>query len=151
MPVFECVLHFPHPVEEMFDFFCRPANLITLSPPELHLQLVDGPERIELGSRITLKGRRWGVPQTIVSEIKALDPNAKFTDVMIKGPFRKWEHMHGFAAADGGARVTDRIDYESPGGLLGLVATPTLVARDLEKVFAYRVQKLQELLAGRRC
>ena len=151
MPVFECVMHFPHSVEEMFDFFCRPANLITLSPPELHLQLVDGPERIELGSRITFKGRRWGVPQTFVSEIRAFEPSATFTDVMIKGPFGKWEHTHGFAAADGGTRVTDRIDYEPPGGLLGLVATPTHVARDLERAFAHRVQKLQELLGGRRC
>jgi ligand-binding SRPBCC domain-containing protein len=151
MPVFECVMHFPHPVEGMFDFFCRPANLIKLSPPELHLQLVDGPERIELGSRITFKGRRWGVPQTLVSEIKLFEPNVKFSDVMIKGPFRKWEHMHSFSASDGGTRVADRIDYESPGGLLGLVATPALVARDLEKVFAYRVQQLQEMCGGRRC
>ena len=69
MPIFEHSMHFPHSIEVMFDFFCRPATLVTISPPELHMQLVDGPERIALGSRITLKGRRWGLRQTIVSEI----------------------------------------------------------------------------------
>jgi ligand-binding SRPBCC domain-containing protein len=148
MPVFECVMHFPHPEEKMFDFFCRPANLIKLSPPDLHLQLLDGPERIEFGSRIAFRGRRWGVPQSFVSEIKAFEPNVKFLDVMVRGPFRKWEHTHTFATADGGTRVADRIDYESPGGLLGLVATPSLVARDLEKIFAYRVKRLEEIMGG---
>jgi ligand-binding SRPBCC domain-containing protein len=150
MPIFERVMHFPHSEEEMFDFFCRPANLIKLSPPDLHLQLVDGPERIELGSRITFKGRRLGVPQTFVSEIKAFVPNVMFMDVMLKGPFRKWEHTHGFLAADGGTSVADRIDYEPPGGLLGLVATPSLVARDLEKIFTYRVKRLEEIMGGRK-
>ena len=69
---------------------------------------------------------------------------------MIKGPFRKWDHTHGFAAMDGGTRVTDRIDYEPPGGLLGLVATAGLVKRDLEKIFAYRSQKLEEMMGGRK-
>ncbi len=136
MPAFEHSMHFPHPIEVMFDFFCRPATLVTISPPELHMQLVDGPEKIALGSRITLKGRRWGLRQTIVSEISLFEPHSKFIDTMIKGPFRKWEHTHGFAEVDGGTRVTDRIDYEPPGGLLGLVATASLVRRDLAKIFA---------------
>ncbi|HEY1860600.1 MAG TPA: SRPBCC family protein [Gemmataceae bacterium] len=151
MPVFEQFMLFPHPIEEMFDFFCRPATLVTISPPELHMQLVDGPERIALGSRITLRGRRWGLRQTIVSEITLFEPNTKFTDSMTKGPFRKWEHTHAFAATDGGTRVADRIDYEPPGGLLGLVATASLVKRDLEKILAYRIQRLEELMGGKKC
>jgi ligand-binding SRPBCC domain-containing protein len=101
--------NFPHAVEEMFDFFCRPANLITF------------------------------------------EPNAKFVDVMVKGPFRKWEHAHGFATIDGGTRVADHLEYEPPCGLLGLVATPALVARDLASIFAFRCKVLEELRRGRRC
>jgi ligand-binding SRPBCC domain-containing protein len=150
MPIFEHSMHFPHAIDAMFDFFCRPATLVTISPPELHMQLVDGPEKIALGSRITLKGRRWGLPQTVVSEITLFEPYTKFTDIMIKGPFRKWEHTHAFAAIDGGTRVIDLIDYEPPGGLLGLLATAGLVKRDLEKIFAFRSQKLEEMMGGRK-
>jgi ligand-binding SRPBCC domain-containing protein len=52
---------------------------------------------------------------------------------------------------NGGTRVIDRIDYEPPGGLLGLVATASLVKRDLEKIFAYRCQKLEEMMGGKKC
>jgi ligand-binding SRPBCC domain-containing protein len=151
MPVFACVMDFPRSVEEMFDFFCRPANLIKLSPPDLHLQLVVGPERIQQGSRITFKGRRWGLPQTVISEIRVFEPNVQFVDVMVRGPFHKWEHTHAFARNDGGARVTDHLDYEPPTGLLGLVATPALVARELAKTFDFRGKMLEKLLGGRQC
>jgi ligand-binding SRPBCC domain-containing protein len=151
MPVFEHVMHFPHAMDVMFDFFCRPATLVTISPPELHMQLVDGPEKIALGSRITLKGRRWGLPQTIVSEITLFEPNVRFIDRLVKGPFRKREHTHGFAEAEGGTLVTDRIDYEPPGGLLGLIATARLVERDLRKIFVYRSRKLEEMMGGKNC
>jgi ligand-binding SRPBCC domain-containing protein len=151
MPVFEHSMHFPHSIDIMFDFFCRPATLVTISPPELHMQLVDGPEKIALGSRITLKGRRWGWSQTIVSEITLFEPHARFIDKLIKGPFRKWEHTHGFAAADGGTLVTDCIDYEPPAGLLGLIATARFVQRDLVKIFAYRSRKLDEMMGGKNC
>jgi ligand-binding SRPBCC domain-containing protein len=150
MPVFDCAMIFSQPIEDLFDYFCRPANLITLSPPDLHMQLIAGPERIERGSRITLKGRRWGLSQTIVSEIQAFEPNVRFVDVMVQGPFRKWEHTHGFVEVDGGTRVTDRIEYEPPGGLLGLAATTSRIARDLESLFAFRVKKLEELKGGKR-
>ena len=135
----------------MFDFFCRPASLVTISPPELHMQLVEGPEQIALGSRITLKGRRWGLTQTIVSEITLFEPHSRFIDIMIKGPFRKWEHAHEFVELNGGTRVTDRISYESPGGLLGLAATKSVVKRDLERVFQYRSARLTEMMDGKNC
>jgi ligand-binding SRPBCC domain-containing protein len=151
MPVFEQAMHFPHPVGVMFDFFCRPATLVTISPPELHMQLVEGPEKIVLGSKITFKGRRWGLSQTIVSQITVFEPDTKFVDVMVKGPFKKWEHTHRFEATEDGTRVTDHIEYERPGGLLGLVATESLVRSDLEKIFAFRIQKLGEVMGGKKC
>jgi ligand-binding SRPBCC domain-containing protein len=149
MPVFERAMFFPRPLAEVFDFFCRPANLVTISPPELHMQLIDGPERIELGSRVTLKGRRWGLPQTMITEIRLFEPGVKFMDAMVQGPFRKWDHLHSFASVEDGTRLSDHIEYEPPGGLLGLIATPSLVERELERLFVYRFDKLRELLGAR--
>jgi ligand-binding SRPBCC domain-containing protein len=146
MPVFEASQVLPRPLEEAFDFFRSPANLVRISPPELHMALVEGPALVELGSRIVLKGRRWGIPQRIVSEITAFEPPATFTDTQVEGPFRKWVHTHRFEAVPGGTRVHDRVEYEPPGGLLGLVARPALIERDLQWIFEYRTKKLTELL-----
>jgi len=146
MPRFESVQVLPRPVEEVFDFFTRPANLPRVSPPELHLEIVEAPERLALGSRLVLKGRRWGVPQRVVSEVTAFEPNAAFTDEQREGPFGKWVHTHRFEPAEGGTKVTDVIDYEPPRGLLGLVANAAFIERDLQGLFAYRRARLEELL-----
>src|SRR5262245_14986371 len=134
MPQFEAVQSFPLPPTEVFEFFRRPANLIRVSPPELHMKLVEGPERVELGSRLVLAGRRWGVPQRVVSEVTAFEMDAVFVDEQREGPFRKWVHTHRFEAIPGGCRVTDRVEYEPPGGMLGLVVNAGFVERDLRWV-----------------
>ncbi|HEX5270708.1 MAG TPA: SRPBCC family protein [Gemmataceae bacterium] len=146
MPVFEASLVVPRPAEEVFRFFRDPANLVRISPPELHMALVEGPPLIGLGSRVVLKGRRWGVPQRVVSEITAFDPPIAFADTQVEGPFRRWVHTHRFEAVPEGTRVTDRVEYEPPGGLLGLVARPSFIENDLKWIFDYRTKKLKELL-----
>jgi ligand-binding SRPBCC domain-containing protein len=146
MPVFEACHVFPHPVEAVFAFFCDPNNLVKISPPELHMRLVEGPQRIHLGARLVLRGRRWGIPQRMVSDVTAFEPPVAFADTQVEGPFRKWVHAHRFEAVDGGTRVSDRVEYEPPGGMLGLVATAAMIERDLKWVFEYRTAKSAELL-----
>jgi ligand-binding SRPBCC domain-containing protein len=146
MPVFEAATTIARPLPEVFEFFLRPANLPRVSPPELHLQLVEGPERLAVGARVTLVGRRWGVPQRVTSEVTVLEENVCFQDEQREGPFKKFVHAHHFAEVPGGTRVADRIEFEPPGGLLGLLVTAAFIERDLRWIFAYRGQKLEELL-----
>jgi ligand-binding SRPBCC domain-containing protein len=146
MPQFEAEVILPRPVAEVFDFFCRPANLVRLSPPELNMQLLEAPERLGLGSRIVLKTRRWGIPQRMAAEITVFEPGVRFVDEQREGPFRRWVHGHHFETVPDGTRVTDRIEYEPPGGVLGLLLTGRLIERELKGMFDYRQQKLRELL-----
>jgi ligand-binding SRPBCC domain-containing protein len=148
MPVFTSEQTLPRPVSEVFDFFCRPDNLVLVSPPELHMRLVAGPERLQLGSRITLEGRRWGMSQQIVSEVIEFEPDVGFIDTQRQGPFKKWVHRHNFRAVPEGTRLNDYLEFEPPGGVVGLVMNARAVQRDLEWVFAYRAQKLEELLGN---
>ena len=59
-------------------------------------------------------------------------------------------HATVCAAPDGGVRITDVIEYEPPGGVLGRLATAEVIGRELERIFAYRRERLTELLARRR-
>jgi ligand-binding SRPBCC domain-containing protein len=145
MPVFESSQLIARPIEEVFAFFRAPANLVMLSPGELHLRVVEGPVLIELGSRLVLKGRRWGIPQRMVSEITAFEVPFTFTDTQIEGPLRRWVHAHRFGSVAGGTQISDRIEYEPPGGMLGFMVTASRLERDLRWIFEYRSQKLIEL------
>src|SRR5262245_36748916 len=144
MPRFEATQSFPRPVEEVFEFVLQPANLIRVSPPELNLELVEAPPRLELGSRIVLSAQRLGFKQRLVNEVTALEPNRLMRDEQREGPFGKWVHSHQFEAIPGGTRVTDVIEFEPPGGLLGFMLTAQVIERDLREMFAYRQEKLRE-------
>jgi ligand-binding SRPBCC domain-containing protein len=146
MPQFDAELIVPRPVAEAFEFFLDPANLVRVSPPELHMRLAEGPARLRQGSVIVLHGRRWGIPQRVVSEIATLEPGVCFIDRQREGPFARWVHTHRFEAVPGGTRLVDHIDYEPPGGLLGLLVTAAMLERELQWVYAYRSEKLRELL-----
>src|SRR5215469_2483651 len=122
MPYFEMVEDLSASLTRVFDFFSRPAKLIEISPPELHFKLLSAPEQLTLGARIVLQGRRWGLSQRLVSEVTVWEPEVRFVDEQREGPFKQWVHTHRFEALpDGGTRLTDRIDYETPGGLLGFI------------------------------
>ncbi len=146
MPQFEWLTELSRPAADVFAFLCRPANLVQVSPPEFHMRLVEGPEQLQLGSLVTIQGRRWGFPQRIVSEITALEPNVLLRDEQRQGPFGKWIHTHRLEPLPDGTRMIDHIEFEAPGGLLGLVLTARRIENDLQRIFAYRAAKFRELL-----
>jgi ligand-binding SRPBCC domain-containing protein len=133
------------PIEEVFDFFVHPANLPVVSPPELHLEVAEAPEKLELGARLVVKGRRWGIPHRVVSEVVAFEPNVGFVDEQVEGPFRHWVHTHRFESLPDSTRVLDHIDFAPPGGFMGLIVTTSFIEKDLAWMIDYRNQKLHEV------
>jgi ligand-binding SRPBCC domain-containing protein len=148
VPVFEIVQTFSRGLKEVFDFLTQPARVLLASPPELHLRLEEAPERLCLGARVVIHGRRWGIPHRVVSEVTSFDPGVQFVEEQREGPFRRWVHTHRFEAVEGGVLVSDHIEFEPPGGILGLTITTARVQGDLEWVFGYRRTRLEELLTA---
>jgi len=146
MPDFRAEITLARPLVEVFDFFVRPANLLAITPPEWKMRLVEAPERLHLGARLVIESRRWGIPQRIISEVTEFEPNTFWTDTQRQGPFRKWAHTHRFESIPGGTRVIDLIEFEPPGGMLGLIITAGIVERELQGLFAYRDARLRKLL-----
>jgi ligand-binding SRPBCC domain-containing protein len=150
MPRFVTSVDVSAPVLQVFDFFVRPANLLRVAPPKLHLNLEEAPEQLQLGSRLTLVSRRWGLRYRGVTEVIVFESGVSFVEEQKEGAFRKWVHAHRFeATATDGTHVVDEIDYEPPGGMLGLMLTPAAVERELNEFFRYRDERLAEIL-GRR-
>ncbi len=150
MPRFIVAVDVSAPLPRVFDFFRRPANLLGVTPPGLRLQLEEAPDELQLGSRLALVSRRWGLRYRGVTEVTAFAPDAFFIEEQKEGAFRRWLHAHRFAAMpDGRTRVTDEIDYEPPGGLLGLLLTTAAVDRELHDYFRYRNERLAEMFGAR--
>ena len=66
-------------------------------------------------------------------------------DSQIKGPYRRWVHEHVFLEQDGGTLVVEQVEYALPGGAL---TNALLIGRDLDRIFAYREQRLLEIFGG---
>ncbi len=116
------------PPADVFRFHERPDALALLTPkfPPVRMVRRTG-TGIEVGARIELRVVvfRWIAVHT------AYEKNRLFVDEQVQGPFAKWVHRHAFAAEGNGTRLTDRIEYELPGGaivnaLLGWAVRPGL-------------------------
>jgi ligand-binding SRPBCC domain-containing protein len=150
MPVFQAAADLLCPPEKVYDFLIRPANSLLVTPPTLKAVLLDAPEVLSVGSRLTIRVWRYGMPQTMTSVVTALEPARLLRDEQAPngGPFRRWAHTHSLEVTAAGTRMTDRVDFDPPGGMLGLFATEAVLLRELAEMFAYRTRRFKELLDG---
>jgi len=134
------------PLDEAFAFFARPQNLEEITPPFLRFHIVRAASDLHEGSRIEYRLRVRGLPMRWVSEITEWDPPHKFVDAQLRGPYAMWRHQHLFAAEGSGTRIMDDVEYALPFGIIGELAHTLLVRRDVERIFDFRRQRLEELL-----
>jgi hypothetical protein len=133
----------PRPLKEVFPFFSDARNLERLTPDWLRFEVLT-PEPIEMasGTLIDYRLRLRGIPIRWQSEITAWEPPYRFVDEQRRGPYRTWIHEHSFEERDGDTIARDRVMYDHMGGRL---VNRLLVARDVEKIFAYRRKMMMEI------
>lgn len=112
MPVFIKSVLVNAPVEVVFAFHEREDALKLLSPPFPPVRVIQKEGGIEPGSRVQLKIG----PFPWVALHSDYEKNRLFQDEQISGPFARWIHCHEFERVGDSTRLTDRIDYQLPGG-----------------------------------
>ena len=138
----------PYPVGEVFDFFSEAENLERITPPELGFSiLTPRPVKIREGTLIDYRLRLFGLPFRWQSRISTWQPPFVFVDEQTRGPYREWIHTHRFSETDAGTVVSDDVLYSLPLSPLGDLAYP-LVRRQLGRIFAFREERIRELLPG---
>jgi len=123
------------PVETLFAFHERDEALPLLTPKFPPVKLISKTPGIDVGTRVVLRVVvfRWVAVHT------AYEENRLFVDEQAEGPLARWVHRHEFEDLGAGrSRLTDRVEFELPGGawvnrLLGWTATP-----GLRQMFAHR-------------
>ncbi len=149
MAVFETSLILEVTAEQAFDFLIRPANHEKLSPPGMGLKFVNSPEAFALGTQFEFKIQAWGQILTAKHEIIEFERPTLFVEQQVQGTLKQWRHEHRFEMnPDGKLVIGDYIEFQPPGGLMGLMVTESKILDNLEDGFYHRHQQLRKLLKG---
>lgn len=143
---FHTELWLPRSRAEVFPFFADARNLELITPPWLRFEILTPlPIPMQAGALIEYRLRVHGIPVRWRTEIVEWAPPERFVDVQVRGPYVLWHHTHTFAERDGGTLCVDRVRYWPRGGAL---VNWLFVRRDVEHIFAYRAQKLRQVLGA---
>lgn len=131
------------PLERVFAFFSDAANLQAITPPSLSFRMKRAPERLSAGSVIDYSLRVHGIPFKWKTLIARWEPQRRFVDVQLRGPYALWEHEHTFEEVAGGVRIADRVTYALPFAPFG-AAAGSFVRNDVERIFQFRSRIIAE-------
>jgi ligand-binding SRPBCC domain-containing protein len=131
---------------ETFAFFSDVANLGAITPPWLHFHVLNPDVVLGPGALIDYRLRVRSIPVQWRTRIDAWEPERRFVDSQVRGPYRDWVHTHEFEPVEGGTLIVDRVRYRLPLGPLGAVAHALVVRRDLVRLFDYRREAIARLL-----
>lgn len=133
-------------VESLFDFLTRPVNQVRLSQPESRLTFFDPPDVIASGDELEFEVRAYGTTQSVTHEIVTVERPRLIVERMLHGPLEELEHEHLFEPDADGAVLIDRIRFQPPGGMIGLLLTEDRLRKSFADSFAYRNRILEELV-----
>lgn len=135
---------------ETFAFFCDAFNLERITPTFLKFRIVTPtPIHMAEGTLIDYQLSLYGISFGWRTMIETWQPNNKFVDTQLCGPYDLWHHTHTFEEiAPNRTLMRDRVLYRIPFGVLGRLAHWLFVRRSLEMIFDYRARATAELMGA---
>lgn len=125
--------------KDVFEFHANFNNVVIVTPPHIKIRFEQIPEKLKVGSEISIAMRQLGIWIPWDVKIVEFKPYSKIVDMQMKrGPFKSWKHEHIFTAVDNTTILTDRISYELPFGILGRLIDSLFVQRLQKKIFNFR-------------
>ncbi len=130
---------------ELFDL-ARSIDVHKASMAASLEKAVDGVTtgHIGMGQEVTWRAWHFGLPLRMTNRITEFSSPDYFVDEQIKGPFRRFRHVHEFTDDAAGTRMVDRIEFEAPFGLMGRLVERLVLARYLQRL----IEKRNRHLAG---
>ena len=136
----------PGKISDVFRFFENPLNLERITPPWLSFRVLSSTDTtVQLGTRISYRLYWKHVPLHWDSSISAYQKDICFADEMTHGPYRSWYHRHLFRSVEGSIEMTDTVHYSLPLGPIGNLFHALIIRQQLESIFDYREQAIEEI------
>ncbi len=139
----------PASADVVYAWHAEPDALSRLTPPWESAQVIEQTGGIDQpGSRVKIRVRVGPITQIWTAEHAACERGRMFQDVMISGPFRRWQHTHLFIP-DGrnSSWLEDRVEYEFPLGWLGKLIGGAYTGGRLSRMFEFRHRVTAEAVA----
>ena len=141
----------PVTLEHAWDFFSDPANLSKITPPHMEFRIISKHhgERMYAGQVIEYRVKPLpGIPLYWMTEITHVEDKKFFVDEQRFGPYSLWHHQHHFKEVEGGVEMTDLVHYKIPFWILGDIANTLFVRKQLDSIFRYRYQAVEQLFGA---
>jgi len=130
----------PCSAEDLFTWHeMLPDAFNKLIPPREPVRVLHHDGNVKTGARACLRAGIWPIAFKWELRHEEYVKNKQFCDRQIKGPFKSWYHTHSFIPVTANSsRLNDRIEFEMPFGLPGLLIGKLIVIPKLRKLFEYR-------------
>lgn len=127
------------PIERVFDL-SRSINLHQISTASTNEKAIAGVMHglINKNETVTWQAKHLFKNRQFTTKVTAMQSPDFFTDEMIKGDFKTFNHEHYFKAVENGTIVIDKINFESPYGIIGKMANSIFLISYLEKLLTKR-------------
>lgn len=133
--------------QKVWDFIRDPENLSLITPDSLSFNVLRGlSSHMYPGQIIEYTVRPLlGIRLHWATEITHVKEGEYFVDEQRFGPYTFWHHQHHLLDVKDGVLMRDLVHYKLPLGLLGRLANQIVVRNQLDYIFSYRRNKLDEL------
>jgi len=144
---FSTTLALPVARAPLFAFHTDPQNLGVLLHGWRATRVLTTAGHIRPGARTEVL-ERWGpLALRLVFEHFLLEPPETFGERMVRGPFRRFEHIHRFRAEGGRTVIEEELELALPAWLGGDLALRLLVLPHLRRFFEFRRRAYVRLAA----
>ncbi|MDT9026853.1 SRPBCC family protein [Rossellomorea yichunensis] len=146
MPTIRHITHINAPVSLCFDL-ARNVEIHTQTTSRTKERAVGGVTSglLEVGDAVTWEAVHFGVKQRLTAQIVEMDTPHSFTDVMVKGAFKSFTHVHEFHEHENGTLMKDTFTYKAPFGLLGNLADILFLKRYMYTFIEMRANELKNI------
>ena len=149
MADFQASFVLPKDRDASLRFLRQPANFLKLFPADVTGKLdIKLPDTLTKGAILEFNIRAMGNQFHIVHEIIDFAENERIVAQQVKGPFKLWIHHQLFKdAPQDDTLLTNAIQFEPPGGLMGFVVTRKLITEQLTQWINHGHELLRQSLA----
>ena len=119
MHTFHSEQYLPIPLEQAWEFFANPANLMVLTDSKMKMKMEseNGLTPIFTGKVLKITVKLFGLfPSSFLSEMTEVKAPDYFIDTQLTGPFAFWQHKHLLTEIEGGTKITDEVTLKFPLG-----------------------------------